>query len=564
MAFRSTLLAILFLSALTQVIGLKFVGSGKVTALASFGDASATVYVLTEDDGDVTVEDNPLFTVGDITKVAAENGYTNHTIPMTFDKGVGSGSYTVSKGSDSITGSVIVAGFVILDGGKIVSGENGDGISVGQSGSSTYDVKAVGIDGSEASLDGTTISARAVSGPYMKEKSEDTTITNKKFTMAINDLRVGTGNFVVDFETSSIELRGEAFETVLKVKQTTVPPPPCVAMGESITTKDGYVMVKMFNLLVPPQTTAVETVTITVGSESADWDKSKSTLTLPDQVVAFKISAGGKASIKCDGADAVIQGGDLMLSGDSSSPELAVSLISTLPDGDGSVLSATITEVDGSTTTTTKAFGEALLDRFCETVKGTACVITSIKDGSAIFECQARVATDQAATSKQALVDDFAEPGCNFQTSVGKACDKLTLDEDPSVNVQGAAPIASAAGLATWTIVLIAGLGAFALIALIMLGLLAVYRRSAEQSESDYSSSGPLGVPDPSDLLYEQSIVRDIYGRGDFPDGGPSAAVAEQREREANLREEYPRPPSSSGLSRQSAATDDASSTYSV
>lgn len=537
-------------------------GDESTTVLASFGDASASVSILYKGpEAEPVVSRSPLFTVGAIS--SSESGeYTNYTIPFSFDKTVGSGTYTVTIGDDEISGSVIVAGFVILEDGVIVSGDDRDGVTVGQDGTTKYEVKAVGVDGRSVDISGTTISATEESGPYMKEVDmAKTSIDSDEFTLAISKFRVGTGKFVINFDTSAIEYRGESFETVLKCTQRTSPRPPCVAIGgEYDTTDDGYVKIPMYNLGVPPPGSAVETVTITIDSESVDWDKSKSSLDVPDQIAVFKISAGGEATITCDGDDAYVLGDDITVSGDTVLAK--DTLIKDGPPADSNAIRATFRIIPGSPETTLRSEVLPMLAAYCATIKSKGiCEVTDIRSGSTLVDMAGEVDEDNISDGQTDIQE--AVKDCSYQKQTSFDCDEITLETVSGETKAVAGATAAAGGLATWTIVLIACVGALALVLVIVLGLWAVYRRSAERSESDYSSSGPLGVPDPSDLLYEQSIVRDIYGRGDFPDGGPSAAVAEQRAREADLREEYPRPPSSSGLSR-GTGTDDASSTYSV
>ncbi len=219
---------------------------------------------------------------------------------------------------------------------------------------------------------------------------------------------------------------------------------------------------------------------------------------------------------------------------------------------------------DREPTTLLASEARRIVDQMCVVIGGSSCVWEKVTAGSAIMNCAGYVQKGDT-TAGADLRSSVSK--CELQKAVEKTCPSIEVMDTEIIRAKAAVgssfSAASAGGLAMWTIVLIAVVGAFAIILLIMLALWAVYRRNAEQSESDYSSSGPLGVPDPSDLLYEQSIVRDIYGRGDFPEGGPTAAAAAERAREADLREEFPRPPSSSDVSR-GAATDDASSTYSV
>lgn len=561
------LLAVLATLTIAAAADIKFdEGDESKVVLASFGDASTTVNVLykgppTED---VTVSRSPLFTVGSISSEGIPSGYTNYSIELNFDKTVGSDTYSVTIGDESTTGNVIVAGFVILKDGVIVSGDDGAGVTVGEGSVYEYDVKAVGPDGRSVDISGTTLSPREMSGPYMKEVDMGrTSISSEKFLLAIAPKRVGTGSFMINFDAPAIEYAGESFETVLNVKQEVEGEPACVAIAGSYDMSDGYVRVPMFNLLTPPRTSPVSEVKISVGSESAVWDGSKSELTLPDQVAVFDISAAGTARITCDGKDAVVQGGDdVVIVGTPDEKDLATGLIATLPDSDGKgTVTLEITVVDSDPDVLSRDAGQAILDMLMSVTGGTNAVITAVTRGSAILDVGLLIDREVAEEGSENLEKCFET--CECQKNLGYDCDKLALGSLSVNNAEAANISASGSGLATWTIVLVAAVGACALILMIVLGLWAVYRRSAEQSESDYSSSGPLGVPDPSDLLYEQSIVRDIYGRGDFPDGGPSQAVAEQRAREAALREEFPRPPSSSGVSR-GTGTDDASSTYSV
>lgn len=556
---------VLLLSLLSLSLAeLKFSGEdADIVTLASFGDAQASVSVLYNGpDASATVTGNDLCTAGDSSESPATGGYTNYTIPLTCDKGVGVDTYTVTVGDYTVEGKITVAGFVIKSDGVVVSGDDGAGVTVGQDGTYEYEVMVVGAGDSFDST--TTIKARESSGVYMKEVDfSKTSIDETKFVLSINKYRVGTGSFMIDFEAPSITVDGETFETVLKVTQETSPAPPCVVEGGEKAIEDGMVKVKMFNLLTPPLSEPVSEVVLTVDGTSTSWSTAMSSLGLPDQTVAFSASAAGAASITCDGADAYVMGDDLVVTGSVAAEDLASSLITTLPEAgaDETVVTAVIRAVDASAATFPKSAAMEILAKVKSTLGASETELLDLVEGSAVMTTGSNVKTDTATSSQTDLEECFKS--CDCQTELGYDCDKLTLEKASTNAVGGAAATATTAGLATWTIVLIAAVGAFALIMVIMLGLLAVYRRSADQSESDYSSSGPLGVPDPSDLLYEQSIVRDIYGRGDFPNGGPSAAVAEQRAREADLREEFPRPPSSSGLSRGSA-TDDASSTYSV
>lgn len=562
-------LAILFLAfafAIVAATDIKFdEGDDNVVVLTSFGEETTYISVLYRGP-DAPVEfssESSVISAGEAEETqSSRSGYTNFTIPLTF-RGVGSGDFRVTIREVSVTGRFVAAGFVILRDGQVVSGEDGE-VSVGQAPANprfTYEVRVVNTDGSTVDISDTRITLRSI---YKEVDLTSTTISSEQFVLVLNDYRVGTGEFKLEFETEAITLNGDSFETVLNVRQDTTPP-PCVALGGSVTTaSDGTVSVSMFNLLKPPRSSDVESVVITIDGESTEWNKERSDLQPADQTVVFETTAAGTASITCDGEPAVIIGGDLVVSGSSVPSEpLASGIIAASPSSDDkSVFNVTLENFRREPENLTAKEAQAWVDLCCRVTDGESCVLTDVRKGSAIMDIAGLVDEGEAEKAESEIDKCFEAPDCPCQKEMGYECDDVVLKAS-SFNVVGSGSVAAAGGLATWTIVLIAVVGAFALILVMVLGLWAVYRRSSDHSESEYSSSGPLGVPDPSDLLYAQSIVRDIYGRGDFPDGGPSQAVAEQRAREAEMREEFPRPPSSSGLSR-GANTDDASSTYSV
>lgn len=477
---RSAIVFALFAFVAVAATDIKFdEGDDNIVVLTSFGEEDTTINVLYRGP-DSPVEfssDSRIISAGEPVRTdSSRRDYTNFTIPLTFT-GVGSGEFTVRIREVSVTGRFVAAGFVILEDGEVVSGDSGE-VSVSPTAENkvfTYDVMAVGTDGSSVDISGT----RITFGSGCKGVDESrTTISSERFVLTFSDHRVGTGECRIEFETEAITLNGVSFETVLNVKVSGAPSEPA---------------------------------------------------------------------------------------SDSSSPseELASGIVAGEPSSDSmSVFKATIEIGPEDPDTLTASEGRSWVDMICRVTEGQDCVITDLRRGSAILDISGLVEADKVEEAEEKLAKCFEAPDCPCQKEQGYECDEVEL-KSSSFNAVGGAGVAAAGGLATWTIALIAVVGAFAIILVIVLGLWAVYRRSSDRSESEYSSSGPLGVPDPSDLLYAQSIVRDIYGRGDFPDGGPSQAVAEQRAREAEMREEFPRPPSSSGLSR-GAGTDDASSTYSV
>lgn len=530
------------------------IDTSEIVVLASYGSGDTTFSALTSDSTPPTIGPSSLFSASVINSEPAGRGMTNHTIQLSSSGSVGSDDIVLTSGESSATSTVIVAGVVILDNGVIISGEDGAGATVGQTGSKSYEYKAVNTDGSSFTISSASIGS---SSPYKELDTSATSFSGSNFVIVLNDYRVGTGTFTIDITVAAITYAGEVLETVLKVSQSTSSP-PCVAIGGEYPISDGKVAIKMFNLLAPPQSSAIGTVEITIGGLTTPWDPNASTLGISDQSVVFPVSVGGDASITCDGEDAIIQDGPITVTG-GGDVALASSAITDLKPVNGySEFTVNVIDVESSPDILTLAQLKKIIAAVCPKMKPLdgQCVLSSLVKGSAIMGLSGLVKPDDSDAAKERISNCFGT--CECQRDSGYSCDKLMVGE---ITVNAIPGITADVGspLSTWMIVVIAGLGAFALIALIMLGLLAVYRRSAEQSESDYSSSGPLGVPDPSDLLYEQSIVRDIYGRGDYPDGGPTKLAAEERLREANLREEFLRPPSSNSLSR-----DDASSTYTL
>lgn len=523
--------------------------------IVNYGYAEATIFVLSSTSNPPSISPSSLFSASIVKSELSDNGLTNHTIQLTISDKVGSDTITISSGSDVITGSVVGAGVLIFSGDSVISGDENQGATIGQTGTFSYDYQAIDIEGNQLTVSSALIST---SSDYMEINTTTTSFSSSKFNIVTNDYRVGTGSFEMYISVPAIEFDGETFETKLNIAQSRTPSPPCVAIGGEYSIESGVVAIPMFNILSPPQSSDINDIKISIGSTSTSWDKDASDLSIPDQTVKFGVSSGGEATITCDGDDAVVIDGPIVIS-ESSTSDLASTLVGDLASVDGySSLTVNVIDVDSSPDILTIPTAMKIIAKICSLMSALddKCVLTDLVSGSASMYISGNVKPDDAEDAQNAISNCF--DSCECQTELDYECDKLKLGEYELKAVAGTA-VGATAGMATWTIVLIAGVGAFTLIAIIMVGLLAVYRRSAEQSESDYSSSGPLGVPDPADLLYEQSIVRDIYGRGDYPNGGPSADVAQERMREAELREEFPRPPSSSNLSR-----DDASSTYTL
>lgn len=538
---------------------------------------------------------------------------TNMTFTIGFDGTVGETGYivevTTQEDTYTMEGAYEVGGFVLSLDDKIVSGEEKDGLQLGDvvslaSKSHTecsMKWKAFGSSASSTSPDFSTIqiSFKEQEGStFLKEvEYEDTCAVDgyvdsklaegcgvgfspngNAFAIKTSPYRCGYGQFFVHFTWSAIELNGEVFETVLIVKFDKSSPPPCVALGNTVEVdaRGGVVAVEMFNLLNPPQPSDVQKVILTYDGKSYDSDNGKSTLEQPDQTVVFPVAGGTsgethEATIECAFEDRTVEatylGGNVQV---EVTGEASLAEIKDLPERDGKIIFAVLIEFDrydpDNYTVTTHS---KCLAGFFAMLGGTAddYGLASVRRGSAIPEVLL-YADDKEDYDAQVetLKADLDEESCKGQEAMEEPCSDVRFLESYVVASDGSgvsgdgSAVAAASGLATWSIALIAVLGALLVLLLVALALWAVYRRSAEQTESDYSTSGPLGVPDPDDLLYNESVVRDVYGRSNG--AGPTAETAAARAREAELREEFPRPPSTSAASGR-AETDDASSTYS-
>jgi hypothetical protein len=102
----------------------------------------------------------------------------------------------------------------------------------------------------------------------------------------------------------------------------------------------------------------------------------------------------------------------------------------------------------------------------------------------------------------------------------------------------------------------------------LILGVLAsvwlVQRRNHERSEIMLSTSGPLGIPESGNVLYQQAIVRDIYGRGDIARTAQTVEGARGAPGSSSYVESESAAGSSVGQAPRHTFSDDASSYFSV
>lgn len=578
--------------------------------LLNYGEETAAVTVLFRSKEKVksavikslAKSDAGLWKAGDVitgvtNKKLAPQNWVNYTLPFVFEEGVGIAEWEFeveleSGNREFVEGQFIVAGIVFKQDGNVVSGIGRRGVQLG-----TYediiadnivklDVEAVGIDGSEISdLTNIDIHVKDASGIDLKQVEDARINDDKKLEIRLSPYRVGTGKLSADIDFSKIEVDGEVFETVLNLEIDTSSQPPPVIIGESVAvSNDGILSVTAFNLLNPPAKYNAKTCELSVDDKKFSHDSARSKFVQPDQMLVFDVKdATGSASVSCDGRSAVVLNNGSKSSSFSVKPDpktgkgdvsttqnrtlAANQLKPPLQDkANKASLFTQLRVVSGDPSTYTAEEAQSVLDAVCYFAGGSDCTLVNITRGSAILDIQNFVKEGDEEASREKLESSVRT--CAFQKRVGVSCDEIELNR--SVVVQSnssstAGALKPRSGLPKWAIGLSGVFGAIALVALVICALWLMHRHREEQEESDFSSSGPLGVPDPDDALYRQAIVRDIYGRGDYSRGLPSAAEVEERRKNAELREAMLRPPSSSrASSRLQAPTDEVSSTFSV
>lgn len=162
--------------------------------------------------------------------------------------------------------------------------------------------------------------------------------------------------------------------------------------------------------------------------------------------------------------------------------------------------------------------------------------------GSEIF-FRAIVPADTDNNNVRKELDDYLDSE-EFALNVRVDPSWVRKGEAPSVITPTALPSGSAnpggagGGLATWAIAVISVIAALLLILIIAVALfLILANKEEEDTESSYSSEGPALVPRPDDIMYQQAIVRDEYGRGEFSE----PIEGDELEMENGIRAEYPR-----------------------
>lgn len=580
-----------------------------VPVLLSYGEETATVTVLYRGNENVKSarikalekSDAGLWTAGDVVTGTANQdlgpqGWVNYTLPFFFEEGVGIAKWAFEVELDTgekevVEGQFIIAGIVVKKGNEIVSGI-GRGVNLGtfedvlDENTLELNVEAIGTDGTHiADLQQVDLTARDAKGVDLKQVDDVAIHSDGRLRIKFAPYRTGSGKLTVDMDFAGIELEGEIFESVLNINFDTSAIPPPVVIAESISTSpDGLTSMKAFNLLKPPAKSDAEECVLAVGDTKITHDPTASRFVQPDQLLVFKTEGSkGSATLSCDGRDAVILSGDStsstfeihakddsgsVMPSSSNNSTLAKNLIKPpLEERTGKArLQSQLRVVSGDPSSYSVHDAEKILEAVCHFSSGSNCILLNVTKGSAILDIQNYVKQGSEEDSREKLESSIKT--CKFQKRVAVSCDEIELNRAVAVQSNSKAEAGThirRSGLPKWAVGLSAVFGAIALVCLVIGALWLMHHHQREQEESDFSSSGPLGVPGGDNALYRQAIVRDIYGRGDFSQGLPTAADVELTRRNAELQDLKLRPPSSSAASsRLRAPTDEASSTYTV
>lgn len=177
--------------------------------------------------------------------------------------------------------------------------------------------------------------------------------------------------------------------------------------------------------------------------------------------------------------------------------------------------------VSGDPETYAEADAHDMLEAVCHFTEATGCALTNVTKGSAVLHIESYVSKGSESSIYKLR---SAIETCALQKRVRVACDEIELLDWTVLSAASSGGNnsgifggsgASDAPISVTSIAIAAVVGVMTIILLVVAGAWIVYRRHEEQLESEYSSSGPLGVPESDDALYQQAIVRDIYGRGD-------------------------------------------------
>eukprot|EP00186_Timspurckia_oligopyrenoides_P002509 CAMPEP_0182445686 /NCGR_PEP_ID=MMETSP1172-20130603/3726_1 /TAXON_ID=708627 /ORGANISM="Timspurckia oligopyrenoides, Strain CCMP3278" /LENGTH=552 /DNA_ID=CAMNT_0024641499 /DNA_START=702 /DNA_END=2360 /DNA_ORIENTATION=- len=415
---------------------------------------------------------------------------------------------------------------------------------------------------------------------------------NDVFVLKLNPYRVG--QFVIDFVGNSDTIvDGEEFETVLNVEISEIPTPPPVSDVSYNYTFNfyGYELYpyQIFNIFTPPRSSDDGAVGGKIVAGGADFLMNFSRSDTVTEQATYTLVVENIAGIP-DGVEpeTPIQP-DFFITFASSGETEVIQLppgsfieFSTSDSCGTSFLNNTDPEFD--------IIQFALEFLFYNPVTTTEWTCTKVVDAlsgkfpGSVLESQIRSVT--APTSSRALRETrripsdrrltpfvrqdedsgsvvtvrsrvLAEDSANLATQINdylesdEFAEDIFMDPDwfrtteaPEVEAPSLAPTQSGggggagSGFPAWAIAVISVIAGLLLILIIAIGLFLLLARGEEEdTESSYQSDGPALVPRPDDILYQQAIVRDEYGRGEWSE----PLEGEEVEMENGIRAEVPR-----------------------
>lgn len=270
---------------------------------------------------------------------AVKHGAVNITCEFSFESGVGVSDYMLQirtkdeAGTQKLytmAGEYVIVGIVMYsDDGKVVSGENSQGIryssykDVMENGAKSVKIasQAPMNSGQQFELSRLSITVHSLKGKHVPGVIDASCVTVKDDSIEVlpKPYRVSDTPQVITVSHPDCIIDGEIFETVIIVSvPNSVTPPPVVTGPQMInmtTGSAGTFDMSFFNLMSPPQKMAVASITIMAensnGDEAviAESKYSQPNNDVPDESLHFKANPLSKAGISTISALATFEDG---------------------------------------------------------------------------------------------------------------------------------------------------------------------------------------------------------------------------------------------------------------
>ena len=265
---------------------------------------------------------------------AVRHGAVNVTCEFSFEASVGVSIYKLqirtkddagTKRLYTMTGEYVIIGLVMYsDDGKIVSGENSQGITyssykdVIENGAKAVRVASQGPMGAgqQFEMSRLSITVHSLKGKHAAGVIDSSCVTVKDDSIEVlpKPYRVSDTPQVITVSHPDCVVDGEIFETVIivSVPNSITPPPVCTGpqMINMTTGSAGTFDMRFYNLMSPPQKKVVASVTIMAGdSVIAESKYSQPNSDVPDESLHFKANVLSKAGVSTISALATFEDG---------------------------------------------------------------------------------------------------------------------------------------------------------------------------------------------------------------------------------------------------------------